>query len=181
MNACALAESERLHRLPGHFHDERRERVEHDANPIARRRFRNHLSDGAQENILGTALGHPGVEGDLARAHRQKHATRSRRVLDHEFALGRADCRRSDRPGSRRMPHEQVGADQLGHERRPRPPEQFVPGARLDYAALLQHDDLVPEHERLDRAVGDIDRDAWELLEQRAQLAPHAPTGLEVE
>jgi hypothetical protein len=73
MNACALAESERLHRLPGHFHDERRERVEHDANPIARRRFRNHLSDGAQENILGTALGHPGVEGDLPR---DAHASR---------------------------------------------------------------------------------------------------------
>ena len=53
--------------------------------------------------------------------------------------------------------------------------------ARLGHAALVEHHDPVAEHQRLDRAVGDVERHARQPLQQAAQLDPHRAAGLDVE
>ena len=117
-----------------------------------------------------------GADHDGRRAHRHQHVTVLAMVGDHEGPA--AGERHRGAVGPARV---QVQADQLGHVVGAGLAGDQRRGALLDDAAAFEDDDLVGQHERLDRVVGDQQARPGEVGQVPLELGLHVQAGAGVE
>ncbi len=176
----SIPKSKLGHRRRRHFGDEHGLGTQYHAHPLAGGRLRHQLEHRTGKDVLGAAGGPLPVDRDLSRTDRRKHRSLVSRVTYGQHAIGGPDAR--SRCHERRpTADEQIGADQLRHVGGARPPEELLPRTSLRNPPSIHHHDPVPEDERLERAMGHVDADAWQLAEKRPQLASELPAGLHVE